>query len=361
MTAPRPAAELQRTGLTTQTPTEDSAAVTDGKSWLTRQREARPWLDHLVRAGGRFTAQKGDYFAAGITYYTLLALIPIVMVAFAALGFALAGDAERLASVQANIASSVPDSLQQVTNDLVDGAITSRASVGIIGLLGALYGGLGWMSNIRAALTAQWQQEHDGPGFVKKKIYDLGALVGLFLALVASVLLSALGSTATGVVLGLVGLDTVPGAFLVTRLLAILLSVGATWAVFTWVIARLPREPVTTRSATRAALLAAVGFEVLKQIMAFYLPSVVNGPAGTVFGPVLGILVFVFFTARVLLFATAWAATAGDAAPEAVPVPGPAVVTTRLEVAPGPDVRGVLAGAGVAVAALIGLGWRRRR
>lgn len=331
------------------------------RGWLTRQREARPWLDHLVRAGSRFNAQKGDYFAAGITYYTLLALIPIVMVAFAAFGFALGGDAQRLAGVQADIASSVPASLQQVTNDLVDGAIASRASVGIIGLLGALYGGLGWMGNIRAALTAQWQQEHDGPGLLKQKLLDLGALIGLFLALVLSVVLSALGSTATGLVLDRVGVGTVPGAFLVTRLLAILLSIGATWVVFTLVIARLPRESVSTRSAARAALLAAVAFEVLKQIMAFYLPLVVSGPAGTVFGPVLGILVFIFFTARVLLFATAWAATAQDILDVAVPVPGPAVVTTRLAVTPGPDLRSVLAGAGFAVVTMIGLGWRRRR
>ena len=63
----------------------------DAPSFLEKQRAARPWLDHLVRAAGRFQEQKGDYYAAGITYFSVLALIPIMMVAFAVAGFVLAG------------------------------------------------------------------------------------------------------------------------------------------------------------------------------------------------------------------------------------------------------------------------------
>ena len=98
--APRPglpqrtvaAAETQRTGERERTAVEHGTVDPGEKGFLERQREQRPWLDHVVRAGGRYTAQKGDYFAAGITYYTVLALVPIIMIAFAALGFVLAGN-----------------------------------------------------------------------------------------------------------------------------------------------------------------------------------------------------------------------------------------------------------------------------
>ena len=53
----------------------------------------RPWLDHLVRAAGRYQSQRGDYYAAGITYFTVLSLFPLLMVAFAVAGFVLAGNA----------------------------------------------------------------------------------------------------------------------------------------------------------------------------------------------------------------------------------------------------------------------------
>ena len=38
-----------------------------------------------------------------------------------------------------------------------------------------------------------------------------------------------------------------------------------------------------------------------------------HGPAGTTFGPVFGLMVFAYFTARLVLFATAWAATSATA------------------------------------------------
>ena len=60
-------------------------------------------------------------------------------------------------------------------------------------------------------------------------------------------------------------------------------------------IARLPRQHAPLRSAAKAALLGAVGFEVLKQIMTFYLASVTSSPSGAVFGSLLGLLVFVYF------------------------------------------------------------------
>jgi membrane protein len=52
-------------------------------SLLERLRLRHPWLDHLVRAEERYTNRHGDHYAAGITYFSVLALVPLVMVAFA--------------------------------------------------------------------------------------------------------------------------------------------------------------------------------------------------------------------------------------------------------------------------------------
>ena len=95
----------------------------DAPSFLAKQRAARPWLDHLVRAAGRFQEQKGDYYAAGITYFSVLALIPIMMVAFAVAGFVLAGHPEYLESIQEQITKSIPGSLGDTINTLIDSAI----------------------------------------------------------------------------------------------------------------------------------------------------------------------------------------------------------------------------------------------
>ena len=65
-----------------------------------------------------------------------------------------------------------------------------------------------------------------------------------------------------------------------------LVSLLISWLLFTWIIARLPRETISFRSAARAGLMAAVAFEIFKQVASIYLKSVVTGPAGATFGPV---------------------------------------------------------------------------
>ncbi|WP_241248957.1 inner membrane protein YhjD [Rhodococcus sp. X156] len=328
---------------------------------LQRERQDRPWLDHAVRTGLRYKAQKGDFYAAAITYFSVLALFPLAMVGFAVAAFVLADRPDLLVELQESITRSVPGSLGATINELITKSLASRGAVGVIGLLGALYAGLGWMANLREALTEQWDTQHDRQSFARTKVGDLGALVGLGLALVVSLSLSALGGGGYAVVLRLLGVEDAPGIFLLTALLAIVLSVAATWGVFVWVIARLPREPVTWRSAIRAALLAAVAFEVFKQVGVFYLQQVTGGPAGVTFGPIIGILVFFYVTSRLVLFATAWAATAREnqVLLATTPVPGPAVIAPQVQVRRGPGVGlGVLlVGVGAALATLLG---RRR-
>ncbi|MBT1192824.1 inner membrane protein YhjD [Rhodococcoides kroppenstedtii] len=327
-----------------------------------RRRAEWPWFDHLARAGAVYQKQKGDYYAAGITYFSVLSLFPLLMVAFAVVGFVLSARPDLLAELQSQIAENVPGSFGGTINDLVAAAVESRTSVGVLGLLGALYAGLGWTANLRDALTAMWETQHHDGSFLGTKIRDLGALLGLGLALVVSLGLSAVASgSVVPALLTAVGLDHVPGVGVAVQIVSILLAVAATWALFAWVIARLPREPVTVRSAARAALMAAVVFEVFKQLGAVYLESVTSGPAGVTFGPIIGILVFAFFTSRFLLFSTAWAATSRDnriSAP--TPVPEGAVIAPTVVVREGVSPVGVAAVVGAAVVAVLGLGRRRR-
>ncbi|MGH3871633.1 MAG: inner membrane protein YhjD [Pseudonocardiaceae bacterium] len=277
---------------------------------LQRYRLRYPWLDRLVRAGQSYTVQHGDHYAAAITFFSVLSLVPLLMIAFAAAGFVLAGNQELLRQLQDQIGAAAPPGLGDTLNQVIDGAIASRNGVGIAGLLGALYSGLGWMGNLREALTVQWGQPPEPAGFLRTKVVDLLALLGLGLALVVSFTLTGAGTAFGSVVLDAVGLQESFGARLVFLVLTIALSLGGMWLVFLWVIARLPREPVPLRRVTRAALLGALGFEVLKQAFAGYLGSVTASPTGQLFGPVIGLMVFAYLVSRFLLFLTAWAAAA---------------------------------------------------
>ena len=333
--------------------------MAEKESWLARQRGQRPWLDHLMRAYDAFTERNGNHYAAAITYFSVLSLFPMVMIAFAVVGFVVAGDPVQLENLKESITAAVPPGLEQMVNDIVDGAIESRGAVGVIGLLTAAYSGLGWMSNLRDALTAQWGIEHKDVPFLKKSASDLLSLLGLGLALAISFGLTAAGSGLGSLLLDWVGLDDDAWAVFLLRAATIALAIAANWVVFIWVISRLPREKVSARSAVRGAIGAAIGFEILKQLATVFLASVTTSPTGVLFGPIIGLLVFANLVSRFLLFITAWTATAKENLRAAAPEPPPpAVIRPVMEVRSGPRARDAagLLGAG----ALLGLLWRRR-
>jgi membrane protein len=330
---------------------------------LDRLRARFGWFDHVMRAQERYQDSKGDFFAAGITYFTVFAIFPVLMVGFAIGGFVLSRQPDVLAEIEQRIKSTVSGDFGEQLVSLMDSAIQSRTSVGVIGLATAAWAGLGWMANLREALTQMWGgMRHETPGFVRTKLSDLFALLGTFIAMVVTIALTVLGSSdVMKQVLEWLGIQDAPGISMVLRVVSFLMSMLVSWLLFTWIITRLPRESVSFRSSVRAGLIAAVGFEVFKQIASIYLQSVVHGPAGATFGPVLGLMVFAYITARLILFATAWAATSTEnltAAP--VDAPAPAQITTRVQIREGLGVPGALTAAAVGALGALSLSRLRK-
>ncbi|MCV7172312.1 inner membrane protein YhjD [Mycobacterium manitobense] len=330
---------------------------------LDRLRARYGWFDHVMRAQDRYQESKGNFFAAGITYFTVFALFPLLMLGFSIAGFVLSRQPDVLAGIQDRIRQTVSGSLGQQLVELMNTAIESRTSLGIIGLATAAWAGLGWMANLREALSAMWEQHGEPGNFIGTKVSDLLALLSAFVAIVVTVALTALGDRGLiARVLAWLGIEGIPGLGVGLRVVSMLVALGISWLLFTWMIARLPREKVTFRSSVRAGLLAAIGFEVFKQVASLYLKSVLTGPAGATFGPVLGLMVFAYVTARLILFSTAWAATSTDnLAIAPVSPPDPAQITTRVQVREGVGVTGALAAAAVGALGAAGLSRLRRR
>ena len=173
-----------------------------------------------MRAQERYQDSKGDFYAAGITYFTIFALFPLLMVAFAIAGFILASQPDLLAEITERIKSTVSGDLGQQLVQLMDSAIKSRTSVGIIGLATAAWAGLGWMANLREALSQMWGLlRQEAPGFLRTKLSDLIAIVGLFAAIIVTIALTALGSRSVmKQILEWLGLQDLPGMGIALRL-----------------------------------------------------------------------------------------------------------------------------------------------
>lgn len=280
---------------------------------IDRLRSRYGWFDHVMRAQQRYDECQGNFFAAGMSYYTIFALFPLLMVGFSVGGFLLARRPEVLDGIESRIKHSIPGEFGTELVTLMDSAISSRASVGVIGLATAGWVGLTWMANLREALSEMWETRSDKQGFVSSKLSDLVAMGWAFGAMLVTIALTALGDPKLmRKVLRWLGIPDFELLSALLRFASLGMAVVVSWLLFTWMIARLPRESVSFASAMRAGAIAAVGYELFKQAGSVYLQSVVNGPAGAVFGPVLGLLVFAYITVRLILFATAWAATSAD-------------------------------------------------
>jgi len=295
---------------------------------VARMRERHEWVDHLTRAGERYFAQRGNHFAAATAFFSILTAVPLLMVAFAAASYVLWFNPDLLAELENAITASVPS---DALHSIIETAIDQRNSIGTIGLIGALWSGVWWMSNLREAVSAQWELPAPHPAALQRLLYDLRALVGLGAALAVTLSFTVLGAGFAELVLAWLGAPDDGLTRTLLRVVGIVLGVGANWLIFAWAITRLPRTDVALRGVRRAALLGAIGFEVLKQGATVYFEVVTSTPGGAVFGSLLGLLLFGYLVARLLLWVTAWAATArGNERIAPVPVPG--AVVLRQEV-----------------------------
>ncbi len=118
----------------------------------------RPDVKLFAAAWRRLQATNGTLYAAAITFFSFLALFPMLLLAVAVLGFVLHGNPQTLHTLFDKISANVPGQVGTTLKDSINSAIDARAAVGLIGLAGVVLTGLGWIGNLRAALDAIWKR-----------------------------------------------------------------------------------------------------------------------------------------------------------------------------------------------------------
>jgi membrane protein len=92
--------------------------------------------------------------------------------------------------------------------------------------------------------------------------------------------------------------------------LGVILGLLTSTALFLYLFWRLPKVKSPFRRIVRGALLAAVLFEVLKRVGAFYIERTTENPLYGSFAVVVGLLVWINIVSRMLLICAAWTVTA---------------------------------------------------
>jgi membrane protein len=201
-----------------------------------RERARRSWLDHLVRAAGRYDRTDGDLMAAGITYFAFLSIFPIALLAASVVGLLLAGDALLRSEVINAIRLAVPGDTGDFLVDQLESAIEASGVTGIVGAVLFLYAGLRTMDKLRIGVRRTWTGLPVEADFLKDNVRDLVSFLALAVVGVVSIALTGGATTATSWVLERLGLDGVPGSALVTTLAGLALALTADTLVYLWLL-----------------------------------------------------------------------------------------------------------------------------
>ena len=157
--------------------------------WLDRTQRRNTWLGFSIAVIYKFIDDQGGYLAALITYYAFVSLFPLLLLLTTSLGVVLAGNPDLQQQVLQSTLAQFPvigDQLQR-PEELSGGAVAV-----VIGIAGALYGGLGVGQAVQNAMDSVWAvPRNNRPDPFRSRLRSLLLLVVLGSAAITATVLSA--------------------------------------------------------------------------------------------------------------------------------------------------------------------------
>ncbi|MFF9521479.1 YihY/virulence factor BrkB family protein [Streptomyces achromogenes] len=261
-------------------------------------------ITHAWRCYERLDRVKWARLAAAMTFVSFVALFPLLTVAAAVTAATLSPARQK--TVEQRIADQFPGLSEQL--DLTSLA-QNAGTVGVIAGAALLFTGIGWVGQVRDCLRAVWELPDQGENPVLAKVKDTVILLGLGGALLVTLAASTLASAAVGLVSRQFGLDEHGWGTALLQVAAFVVAVLADFLVLLYVLTLLPGVEPPRRRLLVAALLGAVGFELLKLLLSGYVQGVAAKSLYGAFGVPVALLLWINFTAKLVLFCAAWTAT----------------------------------------------------
>jgi membrane protein len=251
---------------------------------LDRLRRRWPVLDVAMAVTERFGAVGGGPLATSIGLAAFLSLFPLLLVAIAVIGFVSAGSADFTADVIEDL--GLTGQAADLMEEAIASAEGSRRAASVVGVLGLLWSGLGVVGSLQTGINAAWQSKGRG---MKDRAFALLWLIGAGLLVLSTLSLGPL-------------LHVLPG---LVAPLTVLVGVGLNVVIFLWTFTVLGNQSVGWRVHLPGAVLAGIGFEILKVLGATVVPrSVASSSAmyGTL-GVVFAILAWLLLYGRLVMYA----------------------------------------------------------
>ena len=207
----------------------------------------------------RFNQNKLTQAAGYLTYSTMLAIVPLIMVVFSIFS-AFPVFNEVTGALKAFIFTNFAPSASDMVGQYIDEFVNNSKKMSAVGIISLIVVALMLINSIDRTLNSIWHDTETRPIFTSFAIYWLILTLGPLLvgvSIAASTYVKAMFESAANFSFGLKLLSLVP--FL------------STWFIFTMIYMVVPNKKVSIKHSAAGALIAAVFFTLGKQAFAWYI------------------------------------------------------------------------------------------
>ncbi|HEV7194816.1 MAG TPA: YihY/virulence factor BrkB family protein [Pedococcus sp.] len=275
------------------------------KQWWERLQATPPG-----RAWKRYNDARGGLLAGGVTYFAFLSIFPIMALAFAVFGVLLRGHPQWLTDIHRYASTALPGFVQDASGKggIIPLTLPGRgtlATVGIIGVVGLLFGGLGWLVALRDGLRAIFGVGPTSGNVVTDKLRDIGLMLSIGFVILLSAVVAGFANGAAGFAAEHMGLGS--KGWVVT-VVGIVVQAVLNTAVVALILRLLTGLDLSWQTLRSGATFGGIGLTLLQLFGASLIKGTTHNKVFASIAVVVGLLVFLNFISRLLLVAAAWTA-----------------------------------------------------
>ena len=237
-----------------------------------------------------FGHDNGTLLAASVSFNLLLSIFPLTLAVIYIAG-SIPQSPYTQEQIIRGIAYLLPVSRELIATT-VTGVATARGAIGVLALIGLIWGGTSFFNTIRASLNTAWGIRKPAP-LLKGQLINLIMMIGAALLLFLSVLITVFLSTVSEQGILVQGTEVVSSS-LIERILANILATALAFIVFLLLYKFVPSKRPKWKDIWLGALAAAICFEITKIIFLVYLR--VFNPYNLIYGSIGALIAFLMWT-----------------------------------------------------------------
>ena len=255
-------------------------------------------VELMVRTVRELSEDDVTHMAAGVAYYALFSIFPLLLGLISVLGFFL--ESSDLQARIVELTSGYLPGSEKLVEDNIDAVLGLRGALGFFSLLGLMWSGSAMFGALNRAINRAWDIHTDRPIYIGKPRQLLMALsVGILFALSVS------SATVVRTAGDLSGFDVPVLGFLVNtagQIMLQTLSLGLMIVIFLLVYKFMPNTKTYWKYIWPGAIIGAVLFEIAKNLFILYLErwSSYQNVYGSI-APVIVLLLWAYVSSLIIL------------------------------------------------------------